>query len=103
MSRYASSRKPTLGYESKSAAIRALKQQGFTYGEIGRELGMKPKAASSLLARSNKTPKSVEVLGNVYLDIAREARLRKLTPEELINKLLANIASDKLYNAVLEE
>jgi len=97
---------PTLGYHSKGAAIEALRKEGKTHGEIGRLLGMKPRAVSSLLCktrqRAERSARMVTLEVNTYHDLEAEARRRRLTPDELLKLLLDTVIADRLYSAVLD-
>ena len=98
---------PTLGYASKGAAILALRKEGKTHGEIGRMLGMPPRAVSSLACRARqnaeRTKRIVRLDGNVFLDLERAARKRNMSAIDLAERLLYAIVTENLYDAVLDE
>lgn len=97
--------KPTLGYSSRGAACIALKEQGKTWGEIGRILNMRPKACSSLASKTKanwaKTERTITLENNVFIDLEREAHKRGMKGNELAELLLRTIIVDKLYDAIL--
>lgn len=99
--------KPTLGYETKSAAVIAMRAEGLTFGQIGKRLNMPSRAASSMYHRTVKrlqrAVRTVELQGNVFLDLEREAVARGMTAGEFAEELLKRIVIDKLYAAVLDE
>ena len=45
--------------------------------------------------------RTVELSGNIFLDLEREARRRGTTADELAKELLFHIVADGLYDAVL--
>jgi len=98
--------KPALGYGSKGAAAIALKAQGLTWPQVGNLLGISDRQASSLACRTRqraaKSVRTVELSGNVFLDLEREARRRGTSPDALAAQLLHHVVVDKLYNAILD-
>lgn len=99
--------KPMLGFSSKSAAIAALRDDGYTWGEIGRLLGMKARACSSLYWKMQKRAtlgeRMLTLQGNMFLDLEREARRRGQDVNRFAETLLMRIVTDKLYAAILDD
>ena len=98
--------KPAFGFASKGAACLALKNDGLTWKEVGRVLGMSAKSASSLATRTRqraeRSRRTVELQGNTFLDLEREARRRGIAVDQFAGELLQAIVIGDLYNAVLD-
>ena len=100
--------KPVLGFSSKGAACIALKAEGYTWTQVAKLVGMRDgRAASSLVHRTRKraeaSVRTLELGGNVFLDLEREARRRNRSANQLALDILHRVILDKLYAAVLDE
>lgn len=95
---------PVLGYPSKSEAVVALRGLGWTENQIAAKLNIKPSTVTSLEVRHRqraaKRKQTLEV--NVHHDLIREAARRRLTTDELIERILKNVVQDKLFTAILD-
>lgn len=84
-----------------------MRAEGLTFGQIGKRLNMPSRAASSMYHRTVKrlqrAVRTVELQGNVFLDLEREAIARGMSPSDLAKELLNRIVIDKLYGAVLDD
>lgn len=100
---------PVLGYSSKSAAAWALKQQGKKQHEIARAIGVKESSVGNLVRVGRQ--QVGDVGGTVYTDALTKAQRSRLRSEALrrgvsvrtlVAALLATIADEKLFGAVLD-
>lgn len=100
---------PTLGHPSRILAIKALRRQGKTEGEIAAMLGIKPNTVSSIECRARKR-KSVgnggahklRISGELLADLSDEAERRNTSPAVLAQKIVRIVARDDLFAAVLD-
>lgn len=98
--------KPTLGYETKGAAVLALREQGKLWREIGEQLGMSEREASSMGHRTAKravtAKRQITISAKSYYKYEREAKLRGLKPKDFIARVVNVIAEDDLFQAIIE-
>lgn len=100
---------PILGYPSKSAAAWALREAGKKHDEIAAVLGVNPSSVGNLI-RMGRIARG-DAGGIHYTDklssrqrtrIRMEAEKRGLSVRQLVNDLLAVVADDKLFSALLD-
>jgi transposase len=103
--------KPVLGFSSRSEAAYQLRtRENLKHWEIAERIGVSPSSVGNLIrqGRHNHRDRAAtyytEPLKKVTRDrLAREAKRRGLTPRGLVNTILATVAEDGLFNAVLGE
>lgn len=108
MRKYATKCVPAVGYASRGAACIGLKEQGYTWGEVARILGMPSSHAASSLATKTKqraadSARIIELEGNLFLDLDREAVARGMPANMLAATILRTVVVDRLYSAVLDQ
>jgi len=100
---------PIMGYPSKSAAAWALKQDGYKHAEIAEQIGVKECSVGNLI-RVGRVSANDEG-GTIYTDrlnarqrerLRVEAKRRGLSTRRLVACLLAAVADDGLFAAVLD-
>jgi len=100
---------PVLGYKSKSAAAWALRQEGRTHGEIALALGINPRGVGNLIRLGRAA--NGDAGGIHYTDklsaqqrtrLRLEAQKRGLSVRQLVTDVLAIVADDRLFSALLD-
>lgn len=98
---------PTLGYPSRSAAIRALHQDGLTNAQIAARLGMRQNTVAVHLHRLRQegslAAPNLSVAPGILTRLRSAATARGLTGPELAGQLLTAIARYDLTDAILED
>ena len=108
--------KPTIGYPTRTDAVRALRGQGLTDAQIGERIGVTAKHVANLVAGSGTadrrqvqsvdapTPASLIVVPRLTRERLRiYARRRDISVDRLVLDLLDAIAEDRLVDAILGE
>ncbi len=99
--------KPTLGYPSRTAAVLALQEQGYSNRQIAAEIGIAVTTVSALACSGSRTamPKTtvIRVPNHIWRDLESDAAVRHVTVQTLIRKLLATITGDGLVDAILDD
>ncbi|MEL7719949.1 hypothetical protein AAG598_07900 [Citromicrobium bathyomarinum] len=93
--------KATLGYPSRSAAVRAMVASGKNEREIATELGIYPAEVRVCLRYVRRASVPVSWATLVGLKIA--ANRYGSSPKALAERLLERIVADDLVDAVLDE
>ncbi|GAB4368156.1 MAG: hypothetical protein Kow00114_27250 [Kiloniellaceae bacterium] len=99
---------PTLGYPTRWQAAAALRREGLGPTAIARRIGISVSAATSLLDYAKKK-KGGAVLRDVAVDaeileaLRPDAAARGLSCNDLVRRILARIAEDRLVAAVLDD
>jgi predicted transcriptional regulator len=103
---------PCLGYPSRTAAARALSEQGLKPNEIGARIGVTGKQASCFLYyAANKRAKrpydrrtyNVRISRDVIDDLVPHATRRGVHVHELTRLILAAVSDDEMVDAVLDD
>jgi hypothetical protein len=107
---------PSLGYESRTAAIAALRADGLSTAAIAARIGIEPKTVSALEASAaratglSQPARSGEQLGRSilvpyqdYAALRPHAARRSITVDRLIRAIIEIIAQDDMVDAVLDD
>lgn len=99
--------KPTLGYPSRSAAVRALRLEGLNTKQIALRIGVTVSTVAALEAYENRKKGSRRISAILPRDVlnglATCAFKAGMTPDAMAEKLLTIIVRDKMLAAVLDE
>jgi len=104
--------KPALGYESRTAAVVALRNAGRTREWIAGQLGIDVKTVSALecsgrRAREPQRDFARPSAGSFPLDIRQMLRphavAREISVDALIRQIVERVAVDDLVDAVLDD
>lgn len=108
--------KATLGYESRTAAIAALRAKGLSTVVIADRVGIEPKTVTALEAsaarakRPSRQPITVPSLGRSvlvpfqdYSALRPHAARRSITVDQLIRDIIEMVARDEMVDAVLDD
>ncbi len=108
--------KITLGYESRTAAIAALRANGLSTAVIADRIGIEPKTVTALEAsaararRPSHAQSTVPTLGRPvlvpfqdYAALRSHAARRAVTVDRLIRDIIEVVARDDMVNAVLDD
>ncbi|PWE32754.1 hypothetical protein DDZ14_08385 [Maritimibacter sp. 55A14] len=103
--------KPALGYPSRTAAVVALRNQGKTFAQIGRMIGITAKTASALAHSAQRSHRHDlnEIRPDAVLDgeainaLQPYATRRGLTVGELVCLLIETVVEDQIIDAVLDD
>ncbi len=97
--------KRTLGYPSRTAAILALREQGLTLQQAADKIGISLSSTAGLVASAQRNSQklTIRIPANVATMIDTAARKRGVRQDYLAVKLLAAVAADDLFDAVLDD
>lgn len=103
--------KPTLGYQTRTDAVVALRLQGLTKSEIAKKIGIKLTAVSALersaAKRSLRPPEQVGRTIVLPVDVLEElqphALRRNLTVDALAQLIIETIVDDAMVDAILDD
>ncbi|SFI36183.1 hypothetical protein [Albimonas pacifica] len=104
--------KPTLGYPSRSAAVQALREQGWSMRRIAEEIGISLGTVSALdaSAKRRREPRPAEVNGKTVLFPAEvldrlrpHAARRGITPNELARRIVDVAIDECMIDAILDD
>ncbi|PIO98608.1 hypothetical protein [Pleomorphomonas carboxyditropha] len=108
--------KATLGYESRTAAIAALRANGLSTAVIADRIGIEAKTVTALEAsatrakRPSQLPITVPSLGRSvlvpfqdYAALRPHAARRAVTVDQLIRDIVEIVARDDMVDAVLDD
>lgn len=102
--------KPTLGHPTRIAAICALRAEGKTENQIAAAIGIRPGTVTSIECRARRRH-TVGKGGAHYLrisgvnlgDLCEEAQRRGYSPTRLAERIIRVVATDSLFDAVLDQ
>lgn len=99
---------PTLGYQSKLHAAKALQDMGLSLTAIAKRMGMKNGGVSALLHHARKVNidlanATIPVPGSVLDKLRPAAARRSMSAETLACLIIATCADHDLVNAVLDD
>ncbi len=108
--------KLTLGYESRTAAVSALRADGLSTAAIAARIGIEPKTVAALEAsaarakRPSLPPISGPAVGRTvlipfqdYAALRPHAARRAFTVDQLIRDIIEIVARDDMVDAVLDD
>lgn len=108
--------KTTLGYQSRTAAVAALRAEGLATADIACRIGVEAKTVSALEAsaarvvRQSQPARSGDQLGRSvlipfedYAALRPHAARRAVTVDQLVRALVEVIAQDEMVDAVLDD
>lgn len=108
--------KATLGYESRTAAIAALRARGLSTAVIADRVGIEPKTVTALEASAARAKRpghsslSVPSMGRSvlvpfqdYAALRPAAARRAITVDQLIRDIIETVARDNMVDAVLDD
>jgi len=105
--------KPSLGFDSRTAAVKAMRAEGKSTAVIAAMIGISTKNVLALEASSGRCRNDVKRMSGKAAEVAFNpevrsalrpyAAIRDITVDGLIHLLLEKIASDRLVDAVLDD
>lgn len=110
--------KPVLGYPSRSAAAKALRDQGRSWNEVGQQIGVTAKIARTLAhGVTRKRESTIETAIGISPEAAVKALIpyhmresfrdhaarRGVSQARLIQTILDKVIEDDLVDAVLDD
>jgi orotate phosphoribosyltransferase-like protein len=99
------SRKPTLGYRSRTDAVVALRAGGLSTKEIARQLEVSYNTVTSLECqrRHSKGNRTVLLPVDTLERLKTPANQRNITANELVRRIVEVIIDDDMIDAVLDD
>jgi hypothetical protein len=104
---------PTKGYQSLTAAVAALMEQGKSDESVAAELGISKNrvavAKHSIRKHSKRQPAgthsgiNIEVPRTLMADLAPHAARRGMTPSKLAREILIAVIMDRMVDAVMDD
>ena len=105
---------PTLGYETRTAAVLALRKEGMSRREVAQKLDTTIANVKNIEAYAAKKPEILKTRRKQYRrritisvptadNLERFASARSITFQELARRLLDTIARDGLVDSVLDD
>lgn len=102
-------RKPTLGFATRTDAVLALRRQSLSTKEIAERIGIEHKAVTALESSAGRSRSRTEECRTVLfavelLDQCRpHAARRGITANELARRIVEAAIEDKMVDAVLDD
>ena len=105
--------KPTLGYESRSAAVVGLRAKGASTAEIARRIGIFAKTVGALES-SYARPKTrdqgprdegraILLPADIIAKLTRHAARRGIHPNSLAREIVNRVVDENLIDAVMDD
>ncbi|MCG8357628.1 MAG: hypothetical protein MI920_18850 [Kiloniellales bacterium] len=104
--------KPTLGYESRTAAVIDLRGRGLSYHEIAARIGVPPKTVAALESSAGRARhrRPSEANGRTVVfpvdlleRLGPHAAARNVTVNELARRIVDTVIDEDLVPAVLDD
>ena len=105
--------KPCLGYPSRTLAVKGLRSEGLSTGQIARAIGISPSTVSALevgSGRPRRMPRKSEALGrtvvipvDVLNSLGPHAARRNISTNHLVRLLISTIADEGLVDSVMDD